>query len=177
MATREHIGIGNELNRIVQASIIKTFAQAELAQLSHSSFDSSATSIRDGTEDRVTIAYPIGYKPSREPMIGTWTYDRDELIARFSYRSHTQIPTNGIYQLAMLVETMLTDLIRRLVLEYPLHHDRSRVNNCHGSHFVGRDEDVHFLYRGLLEPTSILCTAGSVGPERTDEQRCADRRK
>ncbi len=115
----EDIGLGNELNRIVQDTVFAIFTQGELAQLSHSSFSNSSQMIRDGADEEIEISYPIGYKPTKEPMMGTHTYGKEQLIQRFDYLTHTQIATNGIYQLAMLVEAMLSDIVRKIVLAYP----------------------------------------------------------
>lgn len=114
----DKVGIGNELNRVIQDALSLTFAQGELAQLSHSSFDQTATIIHQSYELNIEFEYPIGYKPTKEPMIGKRTYKKDELIERYAFLAHTQIPTNGIYQLVIIVEAMLADLIRKIVLKY-----------------------------------------------------------
>ena len=119
MTPDSSIGIGNELNRILQNAFGTAFVQGELAQLTHSSYENSVVGIDSSKEETITIKYPIGYRADKQPMISEKQYNKEELKERFQYLAHIVLPTNGIYQLTMIIETMLGDLIRRIVSEYP----------------------------------------------------------
>jgi hypothetical protein len=115
----ESIGIGNELNRIVDSSMAALFGQGELAQLSHTSFDHSINAVQSDEKEVYTFEIPIGYQPSKEPLLGKKTYTSEELIERYTSLAHKQIPINGIYQLVTIIEAMLSDIIRRVITCYP----------------------------------------------------------
>lgn len=115
----EDIGIGNRLNRMLHNAINAVFVQGELAQLSHTAFDEAVTKINSENREKYELTYPVGYKPTKEPIVGTLTYKKDDLISRYVYLAHTQVPANGIYQLAMIMEILFSELIRTVVLEYP----------------------------------------------------------
>jgi len=113
------IGIGNELNRVIQNAMSITFTQGELAQLSHSSFEQTATAIQSGDAEEIEVNYPIGYTPEKEPMLTSQKYNKEDLIQRYNHLAFAQIPMNGIYQLVTIVEAMFSDLIRHIILFYP----------------------------------------------------------
>lgn len=115
----DDIGLGNQLNRTAQHTIFELLGQGELAQLAHSAFDWVASQIRDGDDEDLTLSYPVGYRPSHEPMLGSLTYKKEDLIQRYAFLTHTQMPANGLYQLAMLIEVMLVDILRRIIVKYP----------------------------------------------------------
>jgi hypothetical protein len=115
----EDIGLGNELNKIVEDSRAFLFSQGELAQLSHSSFLDTIENIKNRDEEQMEISYPVGYRADRQPIVSSHKYTRDQLIGRYNYLTHSQIPINGVYWLAMITETMFADLIRKLLKYYP----------------------------------------------------------
>lgn len=117
--TDSETGIGNQLNRILQESIGALFTQGELAQLTHSAFENAAVVINNTPEETITITYPVGYSASKQPLTGETTYKKEELLLRYGYLAHYTLPTNGIYQLSMIVETMFGNIIRQLVLAFP----------------------------------------------------------
>lgn len=95
------------------------FEQGELAQLSHSAFNHVASAITDGSEQEIEVKYPVGYHPTKQPILGTLKYSKSDLINRYSYLAHTQLPIHGIFHLATLVESMFGDVIRVILMEYP----------------------------------------------------------
>lgn len=111
--------LGNNLNRIVRKTIGDLFSQGELAQLSYSSFDITASNIRDNPNDEIELSYPVGYSATKNPILSKKKYKKEDLIARYSFLAHTQLSINGIYQLVNIVEAMFGDLIRAIVIKYP----------------------------------------------------------
>lgn len=112
-------GIGNKVNRIVHDTIGAVFTQGELAQLTHSAFDNAATAVHGSSDETITISYPVGYAPTKQPITSNYTYKKQELLGRYQHLAYTTLPMNGIYQLSMIMETMFGDLIRQLVMEFP----------------------------------------------------------
>lgn len=112
-------GIGNELYRILQEAMALVFNQGELGQLTHNAFDHTVASINNSTDEEITISYPVGYGPEKQPILRERKYEKKELQQRYEYLAFSTLPANGIYQLATIIETMLGDLIRRIVLEFP----------------------------------------------------------
>jgi hypothetical protein len=113
------IGLGNKLYRIASGTQQLLFSQGELAQLSHRSFHDSIQIMTKLEGDKVTISYPVGYKPSNESILSSYSYTKEELSNRYNYLMHSQLPINGIFQLSMIMEVMFTSLIREIVLEIP----------------------------------------------------------
>jgi hypothetical protein len=113
------IGLGNKLFRIVSNTQNLLFSQGELAQLSHSSFHDTIQNIAERDEEEITVSYPVGYKPSKESILSSYTYTKEELSNRYDYLMHTQLSITGIFQLSMIMEVMFTSLIREIVLEIP----------------------------------------------------------
>jgi len=118
MDPTKEVNLGNQLNRIVCASMGMVFLQGELAQLTYSAFDHAAVTVRDGKEEW-TLNYPVGYSPSKQPMLGSLKYKKAELIERYRFLANTQLAINGIYQLVTVVEAMLGDIVRAIILKYP----------------------------------------------------------
>ena len=119
MNSEENIGLGNELNRILLGGKNLMYNQGELAQLTHSAFDHAANLIQSGDDQEITVDVPIGYRPDKTPITSPRTYKKHELIGRYQFLAFTQIPINGIFQLVMIVEATLGDLIRQVVFRYP----------------------------------------------------------
>jgi hypothetical protein len=113
------IGLGNKLFRTVNNSRNLLFSQGELAQLSHSSFHETIQNIAAGDVEEISISYPVGYKPSKESILSSCVYSKEELTNRYNYLMHTQLPVSGIFQLSMIMEVMFTSLIRDIVFEIP----------------------------------------------------------
>ncbi len=119
MNKSDTINIGNKLNQIINNAIGALFVQGELTQLSYSSFDLSATTIKEGDNDEIELSYPVGFSPSKQTLFAKHKYKKDELIGRYSFLANTQLSVNGIYQLSTIIEAMLGDLIRSIIIKYP----------------------------------------------------------
>ena len=111
--------IGNQLNRVTQNAKESLFLQGELTQLSYLAFDYAAKTIRDGDQKELEISYPVGYSLSKEAIPYTHKYKKEELIARYNFLANAQLGLNGVYRLVTIIEAMLGDLIRAIVMKYP----------------------------------------------------------
>jgi hypothetical protein len=112
-------GLGNTLNRMMSGAKTLLFNQGELAQLSHSSLFNTLQSINDGDLEEYEITYPVGYKPTKEAILSTHTYKKDDLVQRYNHLTYYQIPVNGIFQLATIMEVMFTEVVRSVVRSFP----------------------------------------------------------
>lgn len=110
---------GNQLNNIVGWAIGKLFTQGELAQLSYNAFDHIAKVYKSATQEEIELSYPIGYSPSKSPLLHEYKYKKEELISKYAFLANSQLSINGIYQLVTIVEAMLGDVIRAVILKYP----------------------------------------------------------
>lgn len=111
--------LGNQLNAIVNAAKGATFDQGELAQLTYGAFDVAAQKVRELEQNEIEIAFPVGYKPDRTPIPGSRKYRKDQLLQRYQFLAFHQLTVNTLVQLVTIVETMLGDILRAVVLRYP----------------------------------------------------------
>jgi len=111
--------LGNRLNEIVREARARMFDQGELAQLTYGAFDIAAVSMQAMKEDQIDIKFPIGYNPDRTVLESTRTYRKEQLLGKYQYLAFNQLSINALIQLVTLVDTMLSELVRLIVLAYP----------------------------------------------------------
>ena len=111
--------LGNLLYRLVVATRNALFNQGELAQLTYGACDVAARQVQSSTEETINVSFPVGYRPDRTAIESTRTYSRDGLLSRYQYLAFQQLPINGIVQLATIVDALLGDLVRSVVVRYP----------------------------------------------------------
>lgn len=112
-------GLGNNLHQILQRTISYLFTQAELAQLTHSAFEEIAKRISNGEDEEIEIEYPVGYDPNKPPIQTRRVYKKSELVGRYTYLSHMQLPINGLLQLVTIFEITFSDIVKRITTQYP----------------------------------------------------------
>jgi hypothetical protein len=115
----DNVSIGNQLNRIAQATIHSLFSQGEIVQLTYSAFEEATKSIQDIQNDEIVITYPIGYNPDQTTMQGSRTYQKQELLDRHIQLATVLLPMNGLFQIVTNVEALLTDSVRAVVAKFP----------------------------------------------------------
>jgi hypothetical protein len=111
--------LGNLLYRLVNATKNALFNQGELAQLTYSAFDVAARQLQASDSETISVSFPVGYRPDRQAIESTRTYTRDELLQRYQYLAFQQLPVNGIVQLVTIVDALLGDIVRSVVVRYP----------------------------------------------------------
>jgi hypothetical protein len=112
-------GIGNRLNRLVCGAQGRLFEQGELFQLTYGAFDIAARAMQESGEEEITVTYPIGYRADGQPMNTKTTYQQEELLRKYQFLAFEQLAINGLLQLVTIVEAMLTDAVRAVILQYP----------------------------------------------------------
>lgn len=111
--------IGNRLYSLVEFTKGQLFQQGRMAQLTYQAFDKYVSDINKSEEDEIVVTYPVGYTPSKEAILSEGTYSKKELTDQYNYLGLIQLPMNGIYKLVTLIEALLTDILRTIILEYP----------------------------------------------------------
>lgn len=111
---------GDKLHERITTARVMLFTQGEMAQLTYLSFEKYIEFINDSKDQNIKISYPIGYKPDRTPLNHTQDYSKEELIARYQYLGLNLLPVNGIYQLVTIIETLLGDILKETLKEYPV---------------------------------------------------------
>jgi len=113
------LNIGNEIYQRIGQARRALFAQGELAQLTYLALESAANNVQESTKEDIEVSYPIGYRPDKSPMSGSRTYKKQELIDRYSYLGNHQLAINGVYQLVAIIEALMGDVLRTVVLTFP----------------------------------------------------------
>lgn len=114
-----NLSIGDQLNRLILDAKQALFRQGELAELTYSAMENAATTIQKSEHQEITLTYPVGWRPDRQPIHSNWVYKKDELIAKYRYLAHHQLAINGLYQLVAITEASLGDVVRALIRKYP----------------------------------------------------------
>lgn len=113
------MNIGNEIYQRIGQARNALFTQGELAQLTYLALESAAKNVQDGELEDIELSYPIGYRPDKSAISGTYTYKKQELIDRYAYLGNHQLAINGVYQLVAIVEAMMGDIVRKVILSFP----------------------------------------------------------
>jgi hypothetical protein len=113
------VNLGNQLNQIVFAARAAMFDQGELAQLTYGAFDIAARSMQESGQEEIEVTFPVGFKADKTAIQSTKKYRQDELLAKYQFLAFQQLSINGILQLVTLVEAMLSDVLRSVVVRYP----------------------------------------------------------
>ncbi|MCL5669540.1 MAG: hypothetical protein M1392_06180 [Gammaproteobacteria bacterium] len=121
--------LGNQLNRIINDAKNALFDQGELAQLSYGAFDTAASAMQGSEQQEIEIAFPVGWRPDKQPIQSTRKYRKDELLGRYQFLAFHQLSVNGLAQLVTIVEAMFGDIIRAVVLKYPQKLSSKRTIN------------------------------------------------
>lgn len=112
---------GNRLNHTLKESKVLLFHQSEMAQLTYASFQQNIgwiNSLQEGTT--IPISYPLGYRADNTPIIcEPRNYSKQELVSRYNHLSLNKLPIDSIFQLVTIVETLLSDIIKLILIEYP----------------------------------------------------------
>lgn len=111
---------GDKLIEIINLSRNQLFLQGEMAQLTYISFEQMITWIDNQKEDTIPISYPIGYNADKTTMMSQpHNYSKDDLKERYAFLGLNKLPIDAIYQLVTITETMLNDLLRAILIEFP----------------------------------------------------------
>jgi len=113
------MNVGNEIYQRIGLAKTSLFLQGELAQLTYLALEKAAKDVQDGALDEIEISYPIGYRPDKQAMPGSHKYKKQELIDRYAFLGNHQLAINGVYQLVTIIEALLGDVLRKVILNFP----------------------------------------------------------
>lgn len=111
--------IGNQINQLLHDALRALFRQGENVQLTYSAYETQIKSINHENLEQYTLTYPVGYNADKTSMLGSAIYKKDELIQQYTFLSNNQLGINGVYQLVIIIEAVLSDLLRKVILKYP----------------------------------------------------------
>lgn len=112
---------GNRINDIIQNSKSLLFLQGEMAQLTYLSFEQNVKWVNDLEEGTtIPISYPLGYTADNTPIMSNpRNYSKEELIERYAHLGLNKLPIDAIFQLVTIMETLMNDILRMILVEYP----------------------------------------------------------
>ncbi|OFX60855.1 MAG: hypothetical protein A2046_14620 [Bacteroidetes bacterium GWA2_30_7] len=111
---------GDKLIEIINSSKTQLFLQGEMAQLTYISFEQMTTWVDNQKDDAIPISYPIGYNPDKTTMMSQpYNYSKEDLKGRYAFLGLNKLPIDAIYQLVTITETMLNDLLKTILMEFP----------------------------------------------------------
>lgn len=110
---------GNTINRRLGDALLALLDEGEIVQLTHSSFEEMVLRINNDESENFTVTYPIGYRADKTTLHGTRDYTKDKIVEKIALLANEKLAINGIYQLVTIIEALLGDLIRLVILKYP----------------------------------------------------------
>ncbi|MET1260044.1 hypothetical protein ABV409_11900 [Flagellimonas sp. DF-77] len=110
---------GDRLNEMINDTRGVLFLQGEMAQLTYISYEKFIESINSDESETIPITYPIGLRPDNTLINRTRDYTKQELIERYQLLALDKLPIDGILKLVTLMETLLNDILRKILIEYP----------------------------------------------------------
>jgi hypothetical protein len=111
---------GDKLIEIITTSRNQLFLQGEMAQLTYISFEQMVTWVDNQNSETIPISYPIGYNADKTPMMSNpKNYSKDDLKETYEFLGLNKLPIDCIYQLVTITETMLNDILRAILIEFP----------------------------------------------------------
>jgi len=111
--------LGNLLNRITQNSRDLLFWQSELAQLTYTALNFASDEIKKDQNDEMEFTFPIGYTAEKTVIPLKKKYTKQELLDSYQYLAYTQLGLNGLFQLVTIIEAMVGDVLRTIVVKHP----------------------------------------------------------
>jgi len=110
---------GDRLNEMINNSRAVLFLQGEMAQLTYISYEKFIELVNNDESETIPITYPVGLRPDNTLINTTREYTKQELIERYQLLALDKLPIDGILKLVTLMETLLNDILRRILIEYP----------------------------------------------------------
>ena len=111
---------GNKLYQIVSGARAALFRQGELAQLTYNAFTITIGTISTHPEDDViTINYPVGLHPNNQTIFGSCKYKKQDFLLQHEVLAFHELAINGIIRLVTIIEALLGDLVRAVILKNP----------------------------------------------------------
>lgn len=111
--------LGNKINKLLNTAVGALFQQGKNAQLTYSAYDEMIKKIQSENLDTYTLTYPIGFNADKTQMLNNSEYETEEIIRQYNFLANNQLAINGVYQLVIIIEATISDLLRMIILKYP----------------------------------------------------------
>jgi len=135
--------LGNQFYRVIDNARGALFDQGELAQLSYGAFDTAAATMNNMAQETIEITFPIGWRADKQPINSTRKYNKQQLLHRYQFLAFHQLAVNGLVQLVTIVEAMLGDIVRAVILKYPQKLGSKRTISLESVLEAASLEDMH----------------------------------
>lgn len=112
--------LGDKLYRRILISKNSLWLQGEMSELAFSAFNYYIEAIKASEHEKITVTYPIGLHVDETVMNGDITHSKKDLITRFEYLGHNDLPLNGLFRLVTTIETLMADLLKLVMEKFPL---------------------------------------------------------
>lgn len=109
---------GDKLFNAISYTRSLLFAEGELANLTVLSNNRVILLIEEDKEESIKINHPVGWKADDTPINSTIIYSKEELINRYRFMNETKLPLDGIYRLVTLTETLLSFILKNVLIEF-----------------------------------------------------------
>ena len=114
-----NMDIGNKIYQRIGLAKKALFAEGELMKLTHTALKNEASKIENSRREEIKKYYPIGYSQSKGTIFKDCTYKKQELINKYKYLIKKQLAINGIYSLVTIIEALMGDILRMVIVKFP----------------------------------------------------------
>jgi hypothetical protein len=112
--------LGNTLYKRIKSARFALMNQSELANLAYIAYDLAVAVFENEKREHIDLTYPIGWNVDNTPMNSRpKRYTKNEFIQSYQVLAFHELALNGVFRLVTIIETMLGDLVRAVVLKYP----------------------------------------------------------
>lgn len=112
--------LGNTLYKRIKSARSALLSQSELANLAYIAYELAVTMFENEKHEHVDLSYPIGWNADNTPMNSRpKRYSKDEFVQYYQVLAFRELALNGVFRLVTIMEVMLGDLVRAIVLRYP----------------------------------------------------------
>jgi hypothetical protein len=111
--------VGNQLYRLIARTRGSLFRLGESSQLAFSAFDWVLRQLASSEIDELELQIPLGLHPNRQAHYSIRKFPKGELVERYGQLANYELAQNSVVQMVAMVEALLGDLLRAVILRYP----------------------------------------------------------
>lgn len=136
--------LGNVLYQRIKSARFALLRQSELANLAYIAYALAVTTFENEKHEYVDIPYPIGWNADNTLMNSRPVrYSKDAFLRNYQLLALQELALSGIFRLVTIMETMLGDIVRAVVLKYPNKLGKKRTIETAVVLAATSIEDVH----------------------------------
>ena len=112
--------IGVRIYKTIKSAKDKLFIQSEMIHLTNLAYDEYLKSIEHSEVEFINVEYPIGYRADHSILLSKpREYSTDNFIKYITSLKINKLPIDGIFQLVIIIESLLNELVSIILFEYP----------------------------------------------------------